>query len=267
VSIGAIAMIGKNQGAAMIVNAFFNTVMNTAMGIANSISTYIVMFSQNVTQPMLPQITKSYAANDMKRTDELLLMSTKYAFFLMFFASSPFLVQPEWLLNIWLGQVPPYAKTFLVLLIIDNLVLSLNGGISNVIFASGKIKLYQIITSTLNILSVIFGFIALYFGLPAYVLIYVYIIMSVLRVIAVQIILKVTLDYNNKYILLNSYLPSLFVVLSFIPLLILKINVHPLLSILLSMVYLACSIIFIGLKRNERTLIISKVMNYIKNKC
>lgn len=264
VSIGAVAMIGKTQGAAMIVNAFFNTVMNTAMGIANSISSYIIMFSQNVTQPMLPQITKSYAANDKKRTDELLLMSTKYAFFLMLLASSPFLLQPEWLLNIWLGQVPPYATTFLVLMIIDNLVLSLNGGISNVIFASGNIKLYQIVTSAINILSVILGFIALYVGLPVYALIVVYIFMSILRVIAIQIILRVTLKYKNKYILLNSYLPSLFVVLSFLPVLVIKVNIHPIVSIFLSMMYLTCSIYFVGLKKSERYLIMSKLKNSIK---
>ena len=259
-------MIGKSQGAAMIVNAFFNTVMNTAMGIANSISSYIIMFSQNVTQPMLPQITKSYAANDTKRTDELLLMSTKYAFFLMLLASSPFLLQPEWLLNIWLGQVPPYATTFLVLMIIDNLVLSLNGGISNVIFASGNIKLYQIVTSAINILSVILGFIALYVGLPVYALIVVYIFMSILRVIAIQIILRVTLKYKNKYILLNSYMPSLFVVLSFLPVLVIKVSIHPIVSIFLSMMYLTCSIYFIGLKKSEKNLIVSKVRSFIAKK-
>lgn len=264
VSIGAVAMIGKNQGAAIIVNAFFNTVMNTAMGIANSISSYIVMFSHNVTQPMSPQITKSYASKDTKRTSELLLMSTKYAFFLMFFASSPFLIQPEWLLNIWLGEVPPYATTFLVLMIIDNLVLSLNSGIANVIFASGKIKLYQIITSVLNLLSVVFGFFTLYAGFPAYALIVVYILMSIIRVIAIQIILKVTLNYDNSFIIKYSYLPSFFVVMVFIPVLFLKLNVHPLVSIFLSMLYLSFSILFIGLKKAERRMIVSKVMNYIK---
>lgn len=262
VSIGAIAMIGKNQGAAMIINAFFNTVMNTAMGVANSISSYIVMFSHNVTQPMSPQITKSYAANDTKRTDELLLMSTKFAFFLMLIASSPFLLQPEWILKIWLGQVPPYATTFLVLMIVDNLVLSLNVGISNVIFASGKIKLYQIITSALNILSVVFGFITLYIGLPVYSLIVVYIIMSSLRVIAIQIILKVTLKYENKNILRCSYLPSLFVILAYLPVLVIRVKIHPVVSIILSLMYLISVIFFVGLKKSERSLIISKIKVY-----
>ncbi len=266
VSIGAIAMIGKNQGAAMIVNAFFNTVMNTAMGVANSISSYIVMFSHNVTQPMSPQITKSYAANDTKRTDELLLMSTKYAFFLMLFASSPFLLQPQWILNIWLGQVPPYATTFLVLMIVDNLVLSLNAGISNVIFASGNIKLYQIVTSAINIFSVVFGFIALYIGLPVYSLIVVYIFMSVLRVIAIQIILRITLKYDNQYLLRYSYLPSLLVILAFLPVLVIRVNIHPAVSIILSVMYLTCVIFFVGMKKNERNMITTRLMSYIKKR-
>ena len=114
VGVGAVASVAKGQGAALIVNAFFNTVMNTAMGVAASINTYVDMFARSVTQPMSPQITKSYASGNTKRTDELLIMSTKYSFLLTFLVGSLLLVTPEWLLSLWLGTVPPYASIFLV---------------------------------------------------------------------------------------------------------------------------------------------------------
>lgn len=264
VSIGAITMIGKNQGASMLVNAFFNTIMNTAMGVANNICVYINLFAQNVTQPMQPQITKSYVANDFKRTDELLLMSTKYSFLMMLFASSPFLVRPEWLLNLWLGEAPPYSIIFLRLMIVDNLIMSLNTGISNLIFASGKIKMYQLTTSILNLFSVLLGFIVLKMGSPAFYLIVVYIVFSGLRVVVVQYVLYKTLHYNNSLIIYKSYIPSLIITVLFVPIVLLELDINPVLNICLSMSYLCSLILLVGLNRNEKLYIRTKVMECMK---
>lgn len=65
--------------------------MNTALGIANSLNTYVAMFAHSLTQPMQPQITKSYAVGNIERTDELLIMSTKFSFMLMLLIGCPFL--------------------------------------------------------------------------------------------------------------------------------------------------------------------------------
>lgn len=263
VSIGAIAMIGKNQGAALLVNMFFNTVMNTALGIANTIGAFINMFAQNVTQPMAPQITKSYAANNYERMDQLLLMSTKYAFLLMLLASSPFLIDPDWILQLWLGQVPPYASVFLTLMIVDCLVMSLNDGISNAIFASGKIKSYQIVTSLLNLLSICVGFVVLYLGCAAYYLLVVYILFTVVRVISVQIILHKVLNYDNRKIVYRSYIPSLTVVAFFVPILFIKIeNMHPVVRQVCYICYLMALIFLIGLNSGEKSYFFSKVKSF-----
>ncbi len=265
VSVGAFAMIGKNQGAALLVNIFFNTVMNTALGIANTIGAFINMFAQNVTQPMAPQITKSFAANNFERMDQLLLMSTKYAFLLMLLASSPFLIDPEWILQLWLGQVPPYAAVFLTLMIIDCLVMSLNDGISNAIFASGKIKSYQIVTSLLNIISICFGFVVLYFGSPAYYLLVVYIIFTIVRVIAVQIILHNVLNYDNRKIVYGSYIPSLMVVALFVPFLFIDTGIfHPIIRQICFICYLMSLIFMIGLNRAEKSYLFTKLRSIIR---
>jgi O-antigen/teichoic acid export membrane protein len=198
VGVGAVANIAKTQGAALVVNAFFNTVMNTAMGVANSISIYISMFANGFVQPMQPQITKSFAAGNTQRTDELLIMSTKYSFLLTLMIGSLFLIAPEWLLSLWLGEVPPFAPTFLILLVIDDLVQSFNAGIGNIIWASGKISLYQILTSTLNILAIVAGYFVLRGGAAAYYLVVTYICFSVIRFFAIQWALHHILNYENR---------------------------------------------------------------------
>lgn len=264
VGYGAIACIGKSQGAALIVNAFFNTVMNTALGIANSLSGYINMIAENVARPIAPQVTKCFAQGNMIRCNQLLIMSTKYTFLVMLFVASPFLVDCQWILTLWLGQVPPYAEMFTKLLIVDALVVSLNSGISNLIFATGNIRNYQIGINTLRIASIIAAYFVLRAGFPAYYLLYTYIALSCIIVIIGQWILHVQLKYDNMILIRKSYIPSLIILCLFIPSIFVTHEIHPIFRILLSCVYLSILILFIGINGRERNFLKDFVLNKIK---
>ena len=161
IGFGAIASVGKNQGASLLVNSFFNTIMNTALGIAHTVGIMLNLVAENINKPIAPQITKSYAAGDTDRCFELLALSSKYTFLTMFLIASPFFLNCEWVLSLWLGKVPQYAVEFTILLVIDSLVMSFNSSISNIIFASGKIKLYQIAINILRLLSILVAYIFL----------------------------------------------------------------------------------------------------------
>ena len=262
VAVGAVAQVGKNQGAALVVNAFFNTVMNSAMGVASSVNTYVHLFAQNVTQPMAPQITKSYAAGNHQRTDELLIMSTKYSFMLTFLIGSLFLVEPEWILGLWLGEVPPFASVFLVLLVIDSIVRSLNSGVANIIFACGKIGLFQGLTSFLNLLSVVLAYFVLRGGAAAYYLTVVYICVSVVAFFTIQFILHHTLHYENIVLWKNSYIPSLVTAVLYVPILFVPELAHPAIKLIVATIYLCVLEWFICLTKNEK----EKLTRLIKDK-
>lgn len=265
VAYGAFASVARQQAAAILVNLFFNTVMNTALGIANTMNMYVSMFANNLTQPMQPQITKSYAAGNTKRTDELLVMSTKYSFLMMLLLGSAFFVGTDWIVDLWLGQVPPYVSSFVILLIIDNLVLSFNSGLSLVLFASGKIALYQIVINTLRLITILFAYIILKSGSEPQALFYSYIIFSILIVFATQWCLRKTLHYDISSLVRKSYIPSLLTLLSFLPILFLQINVHPLTRILLTMLYLLIIEFFVGLSKHEREGITRRIIGLFAN--
>lgn len=257
VAYGAVATVAKAQGAALIINAFFNTVMNTGLAIANSINHYIILFSENVTKPIAPQITKSYAAGNTERTDELLIISTKFSFLLMLLIASPFLVNSEWIINLWLGKVPEYSVLFLNLIIADALIGSMNSGISNVIFASGKIKMYQIVINTLRLSAILLAYIVLRAGAPAHALYYSYIITTVTIVISNQIILHKTLGYDNTLLLKNSYLPSVIVFALFVPVLLIELPFTPFVNIIISFTYLIGVEYIVGLNKKERSYLLN----------
>ncbi|MBO7230443.1 MAG: lipopolysaccharide biosynthesis protein [Bacteroidaceae bacterium] len=260
VSYGAFAYVAKGQGAAVIVNTFFNTAMNTALGLANTVGTLLQTVSNSISQPIAPQITKSYVAGNTKRTDELLKMSTKYTYLLMLFISLPFLKETEWILGLWLGNVPEHVSVFTVLIIIDTLIASLNSGISNIIFASGRIKLYQILINTLRLLAIAAAYIVLRMGFPAHTLLYAYITFSVIIFFAAQYTLHATLNYNNIKLWKGSYIPSITITLLLIPFILIDFELPSILNIILIeslYLLLVCSI---GLSKKERSFI-NKLFN------
>lgn len=252
VAFGALACVVRNQAAALLVNYFFNTVMNTALGLANSLNHYVTLFANSLTQPMQPQITKSYASGNNSRTDTLLVMSTKLCFLLMLFIGVPFFVGAEWLIHLWLGQVPQYVVSFTILLIIDNIVMSFNSGLSLVLFADGRIALYQIVINTLRLLAVVAGYVVLKSGAVPEYLFVTYIAFSVLIVIATQWCLKKTINYNIIGLLKKAYLPSLLTLVCTLPLFLIPNSVNAPLRIGISLGYYALIVLFVGLNKSER---------------
>ena len=266
VAYGAFATIGRSQGAALLVNNFFNTVMNTALGIANQVHSLVGTFASSLTQPIAPQITKNYASGNLDRCYSLFVFSNKLAYLSMLFISSPFLVAPDWILNIWLGTVPEFAISFIVLITIDTLVQSLNSGISNLIFASGKIALYQLVVNTLRLTALFFGYLVLKSGAPAYYLYFAYIGVSIVVFFVMQSILHKTLDFDNSILWKRSYLPSLAVTVLFVPSCFFLGFVPPFLRILLVLIYLGVLVLFIGFSKSERTYLYEKATGFLLRK-
>lgn len=258
---GAIATIGKNQGSQLLVNAFFNTAMNAALGVANTINGFITMFSHNITQPMAPQITKSYASGDLKRCNQLLVMSTKFAFLSMLLMSSPFFSDIEWILHLWLGKVPEYAGLFAKLMVLDALISTFNAGIANVVFAHGKIAFFQFTVHTSKLIAIVVAFMVLRSGAAAHFIFYVYIAFSIINVLFIQIALHRVGGFSFWPLARDSYFPSLIVAAMYVPILMISMPLHPLLHMIIVLAYLSLLVLFVGFKKTEREYLFSALRN------
>lgn len=265
VGYGALASVGKTQGGALIINRFFNTLMNTAYGIANTVNGILLSFAHNVTKSIAPQITKSYASGDTQKSERLVIFASKISYFLMLFVSSPFIVTPEFIFKIWLGEIPDYVIVFTYLIIVDALIGSLNAGIPEIIFASGKIRTYQIVVNTIFLFSILVGYVVLKAGYPAYYIQVVYIIFSIIALIVRQIVLNRIVKFNNMKLFIESYLPSIIVTILFLAVFLLKPFFGPIFLIILSVVYILILIYFIGFNKKERSFINSSLLSKIKS--
>ena len=144
--LGAMSGTLATQGQSVLLNVFFGPIINTAKGIADRIYNVIYSFSSNFYMAVNPQIIKSYAMNDLERMRELATRSSKLSFMLLFLLSLPLISAMDPLLQVWLG---PDGKTpemvgFSRLVLIQGLVVCLENPITQMIRATGKIKLYQI---------------------------------------------------------------------------------------------------------------------------
>lgn len=259
---GALASVGKQQGSALIVNAFFNTIMNTALGLANTVNTMLVMLAGNVSSSISPQITKAYAAGNKDRAVSLTCMSSKIAYMFMLIVSSPFLLTPDFIFKLWLGNVPEYVILFTYLLIIDALIGSLNRGVPELVFATGNIKWYQLIVNSLFLLSVVVAFFIMKAGAPVYSIIVTYIVFSLIVLVVRQVVLHSVTKINNWILIKHSYIPSLLITLLYVPVLFIRPNINPIVLNILSILYLLCLCFFIGMNKMER----QKLTKYIEGR-
>jgi O-antigen/teichoic acid export membrane protein len=221
--VGAGASVGKVQGAALLINSFFGTILNASFGIANQINSIIVLFSQNLGQAAIPQITMSFSKGNTDRTINLVSYISKYTFFLMLLPSLPILLELEFLLKLWLGNVPIFTVPFCQLMIINALIDSLGSGIPAAIQATGKIKYFQLILSTTSILCIPVSYILLKFEYPPTIILITFTIVALINVIICQILLKKLINFNVKYFLQISYLKILYVLLFISPLFLIRI--------------------------------------------
>ena len=81
---GCLAHILYTQGLNILLNMFFGPAVNAARGVATEVQGAVQQFSSNFQMALNPQITKTYAANDMKSMHTLIYRSSKFTFFLLF---------------------------------------------------------------------------------------------------------------------------------------------------------------------------------------
>ena len=110
--IGVTSGVLRDQGGNILVNLFFTTAMNAARGVAVQLNGAVQGFVTNFMTAVNPQITKSYASGDKAYMLSLVKKSSKMSFFLLFIIALPMLFNTEYLLEIWLKDVPAQSASF-----------------------------------------------------------------------------------------------------------------------------------------------------------
>ncbi len=147
------AYLLNTQGVNILMNMYFGVAVNAARGVATQVDAAMKQFVNNFTTAVNPQITKSYAQCDLSYMHKLVCRSAKFSAFVMLFLAVPIILETNTILTIWLKTVPEYAAIFLQWIVISSFVDTvLANCLVTSMFATGNIKRYQIIVTTVGCL-------------------------------------------------------------------------------------------------------------------
>ena len=165
---GNLSVSLSSYGLNIVLNMFFGPIVNAARGIAYQVQAAITSFGYNFMIAVNPQIIKSYAQNDNAYMSRLVFRSSRLAFFLLFAITLPIIYNCEYILTIWLGEYPKYTSAFVILILIDSLISIQSAPVQTAINATGRIKLYQIMVGGLLLANLPIAYFLLKYGANAY---------------------------------------------------------------------------------------------------
>ena len=177
---GNLSNVVSTHGLNFVLNAFFGVIANASMGIATQVTAAIGGFVGNFQTAVNPQLIKLYAAKNIKEMTSLIFYSSKMSFFLYFIMLSPVLLNMDYILHLWLGEVPQYASFFCQLMILDQLLFTMSGPLWVSAQASGIIKVYMLVVGTLNMISLPLAYVFMLMGYDAGMVLCAKIIMDII---------------------------------------------------------------------------------------
>ena len=265
--VGASSAILRDQGGNIIINVICGPAVNAARGFAIQISSAIQSFVQNFMTALNPQITKSYANGEHGYMMSLIFRGSRFSYYILLLLSLPVIINAQYILTLWLVDVPAHTTSFVQLVLIFALSESLANPLITAMLATGKIRDYQLIVGGIQLLNLPVSYALLRMGAAPEAVFIVAIIISVCCEMARLYMLRRMINLSVRDFLSKVYFNVLFVtaISALIPLMIDNVLPSNLMGFMLSCVLCVCStgltVFFVGCNRKERELLYGKLLN------
>lgn len=270
--IGNMAFTLRSQGSNILLNMFFGPVVNAARGVAHQVDGAVEQFVINFQTASNPQIVKSYAQEQYNETMKLVSQCSKFSFYLMILLGLPIVFQVDYILSLWLTEVPAYTPIFVQLILLNGIIDSLSKALKTHIKATGKVKWYMIIQGGFYLLAlpVMYIFLKLGYSPVSSVLILVVFTFlgTFLRLFLVQSVAK---GFSIRYFLQKVLLPTTIVggiaaALCFVYSKLLPTTSFGLLVVntIVMVIITAVFVWFVGINKSEKTYILNLVKKVLK---
>lgn len=150
--LGASSQLTEQQGGNMIVNIYYGVTVNAAIGISNQVNAAINSLLSGFQNAFQPIITKLYASGKKNELFLFISSTSKFSILLFCFLAIPIVLNIDYILRVWLTNVPNYTSIFCILIIICSAVEALSAPLWMTILATGNITIYQVVLSSLTFL-------------------------------------------------------------------------------------------------------------------
>ncbi len=188
--LGTFSTTCRSQGINILLNLFFNPAVNAARAIAYQLYGAVQQLASNFFTAVKPQIYKSYASEQYEDLYKLINRSTLICAFLISVLVFPVVANTEFILGWWLKEVPEFAVVFTQLVLINGLIDSVDGPTIAPALATGRIKKYILIVSSVVLAIIPVSYVALLLGGQPWITMYISIVFSFIAVIVRGYLLK-----------------------------------------------------------------------------
>lgn len=216
--LGTACQTARSAGSNLILNLFFGTVVNAAYGIASTIERYVDQFVSSFGTSAAPQITQNVSGQNTERSNFLANEITKITILLSIWVSFPLYLGMDTILRLWLKNPPEGCLDFCRVILLIATFATTSAGITQIIFASGKIKWFQIQKSFFFLISLPLAYIAYkYYKMPATTILWFFLISDILQRIVQLYQMKVILNYNINEFMREAYIrPAIVITAMFV---------------------------------------------------
>ncbi|WP_143166141.1 oligosaccharide flippase family protein [Desulfofustis glycolicus] len=205
-SIGRSGGTLRNQGSGILINLYFGPTTNAAYGIANQVSVQAAALSAAMMGAISPELSAREGRGQRLRMLDLATRTCRFGTLLVMVFAIPFIMEVDYILQLWLVNPPKYASALSQLMIVTFIVDKLSAGYMLAVHASGKIIGYQATVGIVLLMTLPLVWLFLTLGLPpasvgiAFVIVQVF--CSIGRVIWFRILFEVPLRTWLKKVVL-----------------------------------------------------------------
>ena len=270
--VGNGASVLKRHGVNLVLNFFFGPAVNAARGIASQVDGAVNQFSSNFMMAMNPQITQSYARGELKGMFQLVNRGSRFSFYLLFVLALPVIINADYILHLWLKEVPAHTVAFVQLTLISMMITSVSRSLITAQNATGNVRNYQLVVGGILLLNLPLSYLFLSFGMMPEIVVVVAIVVEILAFLARMYMLPFTIkEFKPLLFMRDVILRCLAVMLFAVPIPALVYIYTPenfytfILNVCICLFSSGIVIYYIGCSINERTMLMTAVSK-IKHK-
>ena len=162
--IGSGSGILRDQGGNQLLNLFFGPAVNAAWGLAAQVNSAVQKFVTSFTTAINPQITKSWANGEHDYMMSLIFRGSRISVYLLLLVILPVLFHTQFLVDLWLKEIPAHTILFIRLVLVYLLIESVSYTMVTAMLSTGDIRNYQLLVGGLQLLNLPIDYVLLKCG-------------------------------------------------------------------------------------------------------
>lgn len=241
-----------------IIGPLYNAARAIAIQVQLGVNSFISSFQTSIN----PQITKSYAANELEVTNKLVLISARISFLLALMLIFPIFVECRYFLELWMNKIPEYTVFFTRALLVVSLLEALSNPLMIAAEATGRIKRFHVLISIPLYLTLPLAYLAFsvtkHIGFVFVTLIITNILAQIVKMYLSRELFNFSVKNYLSQVLLRITLVILLTIIAFVLLHYIFGEYHSLWNALIVFLCSLLTIYGVGLRPIERKFILQK---------